>query len=501
MSMFLSFKNISFSYDTSAKPLFENISASFFRGWTGVIGENGCGKTTFLRLATQILKPCSGNLSSSSSSIYCPQRTDFPPEELSDFSYALDNHACKLKGVLGIREDWFSRWETLSHGERKRTQIAVALWKEPQILAVDEPTNHLDRDARDLIIASLLAFNGIGLIVSHDRELLDKLCSKCLFIDHPDVKIYVGNYSKCTSQKKIEEETAIAELQTARRNHENLKMEIQKRKELAERAEKNRSKRHIDKNDHDAKEKIDRYIVSGSDGKAGQLKRQMKGRFQRSQEKMLSIKTKKEYEIGIRLNSKNSGKNCLFRIPEGQLIFGTCKLCHPELEMYSTDRIAITGANGTGKSTLIRHITNIVDIPENKLIYIPQEIDIETSKSIIYATEKLANDKKARMMSIIRHLGSDPRRILATNTPSPGEVRKLIISQGILHEPHLIIMDEPTNHLDLVSIECIENALRECTCGLLLVSHDYTFLKKLTVQQWDITKNDKINSLNRKVWT
>ena len=499
--MFLTFKDISFSYDTSAKPLFENISLALSRGWTGVIGENGCGKSTFLQLSVQILKPCSGSLSSSTSSIYCQQRTDFPPEELSDFSYALDSHACKLKGALSIHEDWFSRWETLSHGERKRMQIAVALWTGPQILAVDEPTNHLDKDARDLITDSLLSFNGIGLIVSHDRELLDKLCSRCLFIDHPEAKLYIGNYSKCTSQKKIEEAAAVAQRQTARRDYENLKREIQKRKELAERAEKSRSKKNIDKNDHDAKEKIDRYIVSGKDGKAGQLKRQMKGRFQQSQEKMLSIKTKKEYATGIWFNSKVSGKNCFFRIPKGELSLGTGRLCYPELEMHSMDKIAITGANGRGKSTLITHITSVVDIPEEKLIYIPQEINIEISKSIIQAITKMTNDKKAQIMSIIRHLGSDPGRILETNTPSPGEVRKLIIAKGILQEPHLIIMDEPTNHLDLVSIECLENALKDCPCGLLLISHDYTFLKKLTIQQWHISKNDGINSLNKKFWS
>jgi ATPase subunit of ABC transporter with duplicated ATPase domains len=103
-------------------------------------------------------------------------------------------------------------------------------------------------------------------------------------------------------------------------------------------------------------------------------------------------------------------------------------------------------------------------------------------------------------MSIIRHLGSDPGRILATNIPSPGEARKLILAQGILQEPCLIIMDEPTNHLDLVSIECLENALRDCSCGLLLVSHDYGFLKKLTIQEWHIAENGRTNLLTRQFW-
>ena len=112
----------------------------------------------------------------------------------------------------------------------------------------------------------------------------------------------------------------------------------------------------------------------------------------------------------------------------------------------------------------------------DKVIYIQQEIPIEKSKSIINRIHKYQDNKKGQIMTIISRLGSDPNHVLETIIPTPGEVRKLMLAEGIMMNPGLIIMDEPTNHMDLPSIECIENALKECSCAQLLVSHDFTFL-------------------------
>jgi ATPase subunit of ABC transporter with duplicated ATPase domains len=95
------------------------------------------------------------------------------------------------------------------------------------------------------------------------------------------------------------------------------------------------------------------------------------------------------------------------------------------------------------------------------------------------------------MMIIISRLGSDPHRILETEIPSPGEVRKLMLAEGILKNPGIIIMDEPTNHMDLPSIECVEQALIETDCTQLLVSHDRIFLKNTVSGYWLFTENDK----------
>ena len=97
----------------------------------------------------------------------------------------MDGAAWQLKGRLALEADWLERWESLSHGERKRAQIAVALWLEPPVLAVDEPTNHIDTQARALLEGALRDYRGVGLLVSHDRDLLDRLCRQCLFLDPP----------------------------------------------------------------------------------------------------------------------------------------------------------------------------------------------------------------------------------------------------------------------------------------------------------------------------
>ena len=87
----------------------------------------------------------------------------------------MDGDAFEIRGRLGVGDDWIDRWPTLSHGERKRAQIAVALWRKPNVLAVDEPTNHLDVDAQDMLFNALSTFHGVGILVSHDQRFLDTL--------------------------------------------------------------------------------------------------------------------------------------------------------------------------------------------------------------------------------------------------------------------------------------------------------------------------------------
>ena len=168
------FQNLSFTYDRATQPLFTNLSLHLTQGWTGIVGANGVGKTTTLKLATGNLKPLSGYVSIPEFAIYCPQRTDAVPDHLHELVNAMDGGAFEIKGRLGVEDDWIDRWATLSHGERKRAQIAVALWRRPHVLAVDEPTNHLDIDAQNMLFTTLAAFHGVGILVSHDRKLREK---------------------------------------------------------------------------------------------------------------------------------------------------------------------------------------------------------------------------------------------------------------------------------------------------------------------------------------
>ena len=483
------FQNVSFTYERATHPLISDLSAHFPKGWTGIVGANGVGKSTILKLATGELEPQKGSVTALDLRIYCEQRTDHMPDRLIDLIPSMDGDACQIKGRLGVEDDWAQRWTTLSHGERKRAQIAVAMWLHPQVLAVDEPTNHLDSDAQDLLYAALSTFKGIGLLVSHDRALLDNLCHQCLFIEPPEAVMRPGGYTEGFRQAIIDEATFQKQRSQAKQVFTKLKQVAAKHRDRASQSQRKRSKRGIGKKDHDAKAKIDLARVTGKDGADGKRLNQLEGRLKQAKEKQDRINVKKQYTLGIWLPGGQSKRNVLFSIPSGSLSLGNRLLLHyPDLIMKPDDRIAITGPNGSGKSTLIGHVVKSLNLPEHQVIYLPQEIEISASVDIMERARNLPNETLGQMMTVVSCLGSRPHRLLESATPSPGEIRKILLATGIAHVPHLIIMDEPTNHLDLPSIECLEQALMDCPCGLLMVSHDQRFLSNLTQKRWHISK-------------
>jgi ATPase subunit of ABC transporter with duplicated ATPase domains len=239
--------------------------------------------------------------------------------------------------------------------------------------------------------------------------------------------------------------------------------------------------------DHDAREKKDRARVSGKDGVAGRLRRQLQGQVRRAHKQLEEIRVKKECRLGIWLTGSVSKRNSLLELHGGTLRLGGPKrLCYPELIIRPTDRIAVTGPNGSGKSTLIRHIVRRLNVPKERITYIPQEIELGKAQDILRQACALRDDKLGHLMTIVSRLGSRPERLLESSEPSPGETRKLLLAIGMTYAPHIIIMDEPTNHMDLPSIMCLQEALSDCPCGLVLVSHDRRFLEKLTGKEWCI---------------
>jgi len=486
----LTFHRVSFGYHAGPRDLFDNLQFSLSNGWTGVVGANGSGKTTLLQLACGDLEPREGSIHVPTSAVYCPQRTDEPPPLLGELLSASDATAFRWRGVLGVEDDALARWPTLSHGERKRAQLAAALWREPELLAVDEPTNHLDAPARRRVIDALRAFRGVGLLVSHDRELLDGLCSRCLFLLPPDVLLRSGGYS--VARQELDQESALASeaRNQARCDRKHLEREVTQRREQEGKADRGRSKRRVDRRDHDAKEKIDR--ARQSDSGAGKRQRQLAGRLKQAEQAERSIELRSRRATGIGIQGQASSRNALIRLVAGSLPLGECrKLVFPDLLMQPTDRIALIGPNGSGKSTLVRHIMETSTLESHRLIYVPQEITADESIAIHKAARSATGDRLGETMNWVSRLGSDPRRVLDTVLPSPGEVRKLLLAMKLTEHPHLIVMDEPTNHMDLPSIECLEEALADCSCGLLLVSHDTRFLNRLTTTRWSIEPCDR----------
>jgi ATPase subunit of ABC transporter with duplicated ATPase domains len=483
----LNFENVNFIYDSAGEAVLSDLSIQFMPGWYGIIGPNGSGKTTLLRLACGELAPTSGRVGGAEQVVYCPQRTDDPPKLFARLLESTQPQAFKLRGRLQIESSWAARWQTLSHGERKRAQIATALFQSPDLLAIDEPTNHIDADARSMLVGALRAFRGIGLLVSHDRELLDELCDKTLFMRPPSVVLRPGGYSKAIELAQAERQRIKTERRVAKQQFQRLRAEVAIRQNEARQADRRRSRSGISNRDSDARAKIDLARVTGKDGKAGRLADQLDGRLKQAQARVDAIRVEKEHRLGIELAGEPSRRNFLLNLEPGELPMGDSRVLEfPNLVLRPDDRVAIVGPNGAGKSTLVRHLISCINLPDQRIVYVPQEIDRTRAAQIFDEVRQLSARRLGDVMSIISCLGSRPERLLQSDEPSPGELRKILLALGMSRMPHLIVMDEPTNHLDLPSIECMEKALEQVRCALVLVSHDRRFLDRITKITWSI---------------
>lgn len=481
----LVFRNLTFSYPGSPVVLFDSINFGVSEGWMGVIGANGAGKTTLLHLACGLLVPQSGQVHRPLSIVCCPQRTDDPMPELTDLLNATDGNTYRIRGLLGVEDDYLDRWNTLSHGERKRAQIATCLFMAPDLLAVDEPTNHLDSAARDKVADALRRFRGIGLLVSHDRILLDTLCTHSLFVSPPSVALRSGGYTTAMGELEQEAELAREGRTKARKERKRLEREAVIRRVHLHKAEKKKSLRGINPRDNDARTKARAARVS--DSGVRKRVRQIDGRIERAATVERGINVTGRQSLGIGIRGPMSKRNTLFAIPGGRLPLGEGRCLHfPDLLMQPQDRIAVIGPNGAGKSTLLRHIQEAISLPPDHVVWIAQEVTAEESAATLRKTKALAGNELGDVMRWVGRLGSDPRQLLESLIPSPGEIRKLMLAIRLADSPVLIVMDEPTNHMDLPSIECLESALKDYHGGLLLVSHDKRFLSKLTNTLWEI---------------
>lgn len=507
MPRFLRFERVCFSHPGMTRPLLEEVQAHFPPGWTGIVGPNGAGKTTLLRLASGALAPAAGRIQPACAGCYVEQRTDAPPTGLRPFLESDDPVAQDWRRRLGLQAEWAQRWETLSHGERKRAQIGAALWTEPEVLALDEPTNHIDAAARALLLDALRRFRGVGLLVSHDRELLDALCGQCLFIDPPGAVLRPGGVTAGASQARIEQASARERDSGLRQDAERLRSAAQQRREQGDQVaarQKAARSRKIPVHDHDGRAKRQLARLTGKDVWAARQSAALGRRAGKSAAERATVKVRKEYAMGFWLpGSACSTRNAVLQAPAGEIALGPDRrLRFPDLRLGPCDRVALTGPNGAGKSTLLRALHPFLRVPPERLIEVPQEIDAAQSRSILEEVATLPREARGRVMTSVSRLGSRPGRLLESAEPSPGEVRKILLALGVDRGPHLIVMDEPTNHMDLPSISCLEEALAECPCALLLVSHDICFLDRLVEWHWrlEASPGDPVVQLRITPW-
>ena len=490
--MQLNLSNIEYCYPLAEEPILRGITVTFPQGWTGVVGDNGCGKTTLARIACGRIVPDAGSVGPALASSYCPQDATLRPSDLDDFAAAYDGRAVRLRRELGIEDDWPWRFETLSGGQQKRLQVACALWPAPDLLVMDEPTNHVDATTRAAIARALAGFAGVGILISHDRALLDALCGQCLFMSEGSAVMRPGGYTKASGQEGLERAASLHAHEEARREMKRIEREAQRRREEAARKEGKKSLKGIAKHDSDARRKKRLAIVTGTDGIAAKQAGRMEARLERVSAQADRTRVQKRYDADIWLEATPSRRPVLLRLEAAELPMGERTLVFPQLFIGRSDHIGLVGDNGSGKTTLVKHL--MAQMPDGvRVLYIPQEPTDGQQEEARERLAKLASAERGRVLSIVAQLNSEPERVLEGDAISPGEMRKLMLALGILDSPELIIMDEPTNHLDLGSTEALERVLAAFPGALLLVSHDAALLEATTDITWRIDESDTAN--------
>lgn len=415
-----------------------------------------------------------------------PQDADETPEALEDFALDYGRDARELREAFRIAEDMPWRLGELSFGELKKLQVAVALWRRPDVLVADEPTNHLDEEARGELAAALSGFRGVGILVSHDREFVDLLAERCASFEPDGVVVRPGGYSSARAQAERERGSVAAERQNARRELARLAAEKDARAHEAARADVLRSKGRVDPRDHAAKITINRARFTGKDGHAGRVSAQLDARLAAAEKRLAAAYVHKRYDGDLWLDVSPSRRATVLHVPAATIPCGPDGTLEvPELWVGSRDHVGIVGPNGAGKSTLLAHVRGLLagDLP---VLDIPQELAEGERNAVAERVSRLPPAELGRVLSTVAQLNSDPDRILDGLRTSPGELRKLLLAEGILRGPQLIVMDEPTNHLDLHSTEALERALAGYPGAVLLVSHDRRFLSACTARTWEV---------------
>ncbi len=414
----------------------------------GIVGVNGAGKTTLLNLLSQRIEPDEGWVKLFGKCSYISQLE--PPEEKT----IQQEMASKFKVPQIYRE-------SMSGGEKNRFKLAASLSQNNAIIFADEPTSNMDIEGIQLVETSLAEFSGALVLISHDRDLLDSLCTKIIEIEGGKIKTYSGNYSEYIKQKTEERKLA--------------QFEYEKSMRKTPRRMGNSEARLHKMGNQKAKANLDRAIKN------------VEARIQH-----LEVKEKPPKIEKIKLDIGDVQKIYSKVVIEGKGLnksFGE-KVIFKDAQFYIENgaKVGLIGPNGCGKTTLLKMILNqespIKIAPNVRIGYFSQELSIlEENKSILdnVMAESVYGESFVRIL-LARLLFKGDSVYKKVRVLSGGERVKASFAKIICSDFNLLILDEPTNYLDLNSLEVVEEVLREYEHTLLFVSHDRRFINSVANQ-------------------
>jgi ATPase subunit of ABC transporter with duplicated ATPase domains len=464
-------------------------------GWTGLVGPNGVGKTTLLRLITGELRPGAGEIRVEPGPARLLRQVPTLDAEIEAFAADWSGLAGRLRSRLRLEADQLRRWDTLSPGERKCWQLGAALAREPALLLCDEPGNHLDATARALMLDALRRFRGLGVIVSHERELLDALCSATVFVDRGGaIEPRRGAYSAALEQRELERGHLRAEFEREREHARAAAraLDAARRRQAASARSLRNSSRKRSHRDHDASSAARKSRAEHAAASAEAGVRRAQAAAARARARVEAIEIEHERHGGeLFVDWEAPRKHTLVGLDAASLAEyaphpGTRLPPGEPAVVRRDDRIYLCGRNGAGKTSLLRALWACARerLDPIRVLWLPQELDPDQRRDLLDELRGLDRARRARVLQIVATTGLDPDQLLATPDPSPGEARKLALALGLARRAWLLLLDEPSNHLDLPSREALERMLASYPGALVLTSHDPRFAEALTTRVW-----------------
>ena len=424
----------------------------------GIVGANGAGKTTLLDIIAGRNIPEEGSIKLYGEISYI---TQLDMEAASE----VDNRMAKEF------ELYFNSLDTASGGEKTRFKIASSLSENNSILLADEPTSNLDIQGIELLEKKLAGYKGLILIVSHDRELLDKLCSKIVEIEGGELKQYSGNYSQYKLQKEMELERAQFEYDQYIDNKRALEEAIKEKKNKSATMKKapsrmgNSEARLHKTGNQKAKANLDKAIKA-METRISKLEKKEKPKEQ--QHAVIDIQGAEKPVSRVLISGSGVSKS-----------FGPKELLREaEFEVLNGSKTALLGGNGTGKSTLLNMIMrrdkSIKLANGVKLGYFSQGTDIlKDDETILENVMKESIYPEHFVRTILARLlfrRDDVHK--KAGKLSGGERVRTCFAKIFCSDANVIVLDEPTNYLDISSMEAVENAMRLHEGTILFASHD-----------------------------
>lgn len=484
--------NLTFAYDGSYENVFENVSFQIDTNWRlGFTGRNGRGKTTFLNLLLGKYA-YQGSISAAVSFSCFPymvadrDKLSIEVVEEIDPEYEYWKIVREMNGLELDEEVLYRPYGTLSNGEQTKLQLAVLFSRENNFLLIDEPTNHLDIRGRELVSRYLKGKRGF-ILVSHDRAFLDGCVDHILSINKASIEVQRGNFSSWWENKTRQDAFELAENEKLKKEISRLEETAQQKAGWADAAE--RSKFGVDPIKVD-KPKNYRSYQGAKAAKAMARSKAIQQRQQAAIEEKSKLLKNIERSDVLKIFQTPFHSKRLVQLQDVTVSYGEKTVCTGvNFDIQQGDRVVIQGANGSGKSSLIKLICG-EDVPYTGNLRIGSGLQISLVKqdtaflqgSITEFARKSGIEESLFLAMLAKLDVPKVQMEKDMSGLSAGQKKKVLLAKSICEPAHLHIWDEPMNYIDVISRMQIEELLLEYKPTILFVEHDKTFCENIATK-------------------